>query len=162
MNFTEAENKIRSKWLFWSIILPAVAFGFIFIVCFFGSSTVSELKAVISFSIFGAGVLYMKYHCAYKNPGTILLSLMMIWCLFGCHFPALYYSYKLRKINKNMQKRILLTSPVYAYAASVFSTTNNLEELNEQFTKLRIADDRGSTVQVLAIAYDAQKKMLSA
>lgn len=61
-----------------------------------------------------------------------------------------------------MQKRILLTSPVYAYAASVFSTTNNLEELNEQFTKLRIADDRGSTVQVLAIAYDAQKKMLSA
>lgn len=192
LKFTETENKIRKKWLFWSTILPAVVLGCFIIVSIFDvfiSSDFTVIVVITLLSLFPAGELYMNYYCAYKNPGTILLllgmigislnllatffklenlglmktsvvfSLLMLMILFF-QLIVFYYSYKLRKINKKMQERKLMASPIYANAISVFSAATNLEELDEQFTKLRISDDSGSTVHVLVKAHDKQKKML--
>jgi len=192
LRFTEAENKIRKKWLFWSIILPAAVFGCCIIVAMIGvfiASSYILMTGILLSSLIFAGGLYMTYYCAYKNPGTVLLLLGMIGiplnllitflkpenlalmkasvffllCMLMMLFFALvvlYYSYKLRKINKKMQERKLIASPVYINALPVFLTATNLEELNEQFIKLRASDNSENTVQALAKAYNQQKKML--
>lgn len=190
VKFTETENKIRKKWLFWSTVLPAIVLGCIIIVAMFSvviSSDFTAMMQIILLFLFSAGGFYMSYYRAYKNPGTNLLlsimivgslnipltllkpenlslmktsisfSLLMLMMLFF-NVIVLYYSYKLRKINKNMQERRLRA--FYTNATSVFSTATNLEELNEQFTKLRNSDDSRSTVYILSKAYDQQKKML--
>jgi len=148
------------------------------------------MLGILVLSLVSAGGMYMNYYCAYKNPGTILLLLMMIgislnllttffklenlalmkvslvFLLFMLvvlilEISVFYYSYKLRKINKKIKERRLTASPVYINAISVFSTATNLEELNQQFSRLRTSDDSGSAVEVLAKAYDQQKKMLT-
>ena len=193
LKFTEIENKIRKKWLFLSVMVPAGVCGcaIIFAICtLFIFSSFMAIIGIFLLSLLPAGIFYMYYRCAYKNPGTILLQLMMIGislnlltAFFNPEYLALkktsvvfswfilivlfwdiiifYYSYKLRKINKKMQERKLIASPVYVNALSVFSTATNLEELNEQFTKLRNSDNSGNSVQALAIAYDRQKKCYS-
>jgi len=192
LSFTEAENKIRKKWLFWSIKLPVSFLACVMVLVLFNAVISSDFQAVISILLFALlflGGEYMNYYCAYKNPGTILLLLGMIGNSYNLIAPffhienlalmkesmvfslfmlmmsffsliVFYYSYKLRKINQNMQKKILRASPVYINAVSVFSTATSLEELNEQFTKLRASDDSGNAVKILAKAYDKQKKML--
>jgi hypothetical protein len=192
LKFTEAENKIRKKWLFWSTMLPAVILGCFIIFAifsFFISSNFMAMGGILVLSLLLTGGFYMNYYCAYKNPGTILLLLGMIgtslnlatffkpenlalmkasiifllFMLIMLFFEliVLYYSYKLRKINKKMQERKLIASPVYINALSVFSAAANLEELNEQFTKLRTSHDSGNAVEILAKAYNQQKKMLN-
>jgi len=193
LKFTETENKIRKKWLFLSTILPAALLGCFIIISIFAAFTSSNFMAMLGIlvlSLVSAGGMYMNYYCAYKNPGTILLLLMMIgislnllttffklenlalmkvslvFLLFMLvvlilEISVFYYSYKLRKINKKIKERRLTASPVYINAISVFSTATNLEELNQQFSRLRTSDDSGSAVEVLAKAYDQQKKMLT-
>jgi hypothetical protein len=184
--FTLSENKIRKVWLILCILIPAFMLAVSFI---YG---ISELfvefdSTVLLVVVFGVplftGVLYMFYHCAYKNPGTVFLLLNMIGISFKllqsfgqAHLEAgplgmlislcwggagFYYSYKLRKINKKIQERRLMASSAYINALGVFSTATNLEELNAQFSRLRVADDSGSTVKALAKAYEQQKKMLT-
>lgn len=192
LKFTETENKIRKTWLFLSTILPATVLVFFIIVSIFvafTSSNFMEILMILLFSLVLAGGFYMNYYCAYKNPGTILLLLMMIgislnllttffkpenlalmslslvFLLFMLvilvfKITVFYYSYKLRKINKKMKERKLTATPMYINALSVFSTATTLEELNVQFSKLRTSDNSGSAVQALALAYEQQKKMI--
>src|SRR5438874_2460757 len=86
LKFTETENKIRKKWLFLSTILPAAVLGCFIIVSIFGafiSSNFMTIVGVLLFSLFLASGMYMNSYCAYKNPGTILLLLMMIGILLN-------------------------------------------------------------------------------
>jgi len=176
LEFTEAENKIRKKWLFWSIKLPAFILGCFFTIGVLSAIITTNLMAIMGLllaSFLSVCGLYMNYYCAYKNAGTILLLFEMIWSsfslvviLFESEMSAIfllyqlivfYYSYKLRKINKKFQERNLIASPAYINALSVFSTATNLKELNEQFSKLR---DLESSVKALTKAYKQQKKRL--
>ena len=192
LEFTGPENKIRKKWLFWSTLLPVFVLGGLKIIVMFRLFMAADfmtMMGILLLFLFSAGGWYINYHCAYKNPGTMLLllgiigislnllttflkpenlalmkvsvgaSLFMLMTVFF-QITVLYYSYKLRKINKKMQERRLIASPVYINALSVLSTAINLEELNEQFTRLRTAHDSGSGVEALAKAYDQQKKIL--
>jgi len=134
LKFTETENKIRKKWLFLSTILPAAVLGCFIIISIFAAFTSSNFMAMLGIlllSLVLAGGMYMNYYCAYKNPGTILLLLMMIgiplyllttffkpenlalmkvsivFLLFMLivliiEIAVFYYSYKLRKINKKI------------------------------------------------------------
>lgn len=158
LNFTETDNKIRKKWLFWVVKLPVfvvVSFIIVGILDVLIAPDFTKIKAIVLISLFAAGGSYLNYYCAYKNPGTILLLLMMIGIpiniltifldpsdlalmkvstifllvvLMRCiyEFTMFYYSYKLREINKKMQKRRLTSSPVYINAFSVFSTATHL------------------------------------
>ena len=192
LKFTEAENKIRKKWLFWSTQLPCFVIGLFMIIHIYDifiTENFTKLTGFILSSICFSGVFYVNYHCAYKNPGTalllseiilislnllviflrlkilVLLKISVVFSLFMLtvlifEFIVFYYSYKLRKINKKMQERKLIVSPVYIDALPVFSTATSLEELDEQFTKLRDSHDLRSAIRALAKAYDQQKKML--
>jgi hypothetical protein len=134
LEFTEAENKIRRRWLFWSTKLPAFGLGCLIAIVgvFVILAGVHAIMGLILISLLSALGFYMNYYCSYKNPGTILLLLEMIGLSLGLlptlfkmfvfinvsivpslvfspffFFDAIvfYYSYKLRKINQNMQKR---------------------------------------------------------
>lgn len=129
--FTKAENKIRKTWLFLTILLPAFVLVGVFILVAITDVTVIIPGILILLVL--AGISYVNYYCAYKNPGTILLLLTIIGCsldLFKALFsvknlifiktplsnlllelgilayviPILYYSYKLRQINKQKQE----------------------------------------------------------
>lgn len=82
LQFTESENRIRKKWLFWTVLLPAFVSGCIITTfLLFGFFAVPNYMMLIPIGIFfliTAGSLYLNYHCAYKKPGTILLLLVMI------------------------------------------------------------------------------------
>lgn len=196
LEFTKAENRIRKRWLFFSISLPVcfLIFAIIVSICalFKDLSFVISLPLLI-FCLFG--FFYIEYYCAYKNPGTIFLlwqiilislnllisglkgivimtalcsvslltALIVLLAALTISFPvaaSLYYAIKLRRINKSMQERRLLTSPVYVEALSVFSMATNLEELNNLFTKLKSSRDWGSEINIVAKAYSKQKKIL--
>lgn len=193
LKFSEAENKIRKKWLFTT--LPEIFLRCFIIISIFGDFTPSNVmmtRLIFLLSLASVGGAYMNYYCAYKNPGTILpllwmivislnllffsfflilknlalinVPLILLLCmlvLFVFEFATFYYSYNLRKINKEMKKRILTTSSVYINAISIFSTATNLEELNQQFSRLKTLDDLGSAVEALAEAYAQQKKKLT-
>lgn len=60
-----------------------------------------------------------------------------------------------------MKEKRLTASPVYINALSAFSTATNLEELDEQFTKLRSSHDSGGGVKILVKVYNQQKKALT-
>jgi hypothetical protein len=190
---TKTENKARTKWLFLSTILPAVFL--VFCMIFVTGSGFTSLNFMIirktlpSFIVI-AGGLYLNYYCAYKNPGTILLLLMIIGISlniivnlpiaanlaltkssplslsfilskFMFEIALLYYSYKLRNINKNIKNTIIKSSPIYINAMSTLSTSNNLGELNEKFIKLKNSNSSEATAVILARAYKEQKKRLS-
>lgn len=194
VTFTERENSIREKWLFWSIQTPVFFYAcFLALALYFSaiSFDIASLITLVSGTLIGVGGMYLNYYCSYKKPGTILLLLTMIGiglnllttlsnpeevaliskskgtalfvilCLVWEAY-VFYYSYKLRKINKTIKDRKLTVwrSQLYTHAVSVFSTAKNIEELNEQFAKLKAANDFGKAVQVLAKAYDEQKKKL--
>jgi hypothetical protein len=193
LEFNEAENKVRKRWLFWSIKLPAFLLGcFIIFIGRFTLLLFFDLKIAITVFLFFLLLplsLYMNYYCSYENPGTNLLLLSMIGItlnLIANFFKAenlalikaptrfsffmlmmlflqlivLYYSYKMRKINKKMQEKRLRASPIYINALSFFSTATNLEELNKHFSRLKNSDDSGTTVQILLKAYDQEKERL--
>ncbi|MBS0585671.1 MAG: hypothetical protein JSR76_05155 [Verrucomicrobia bacterium] len=138
--FTEAENKIRKRWLFFSTILPNVVFGCCIIMGIIYALHASDFMAllwILLTALVLAGSIGINYHCAYKNPGTKLLFLMIVGSaisllnlprdlmrkenldylqtsmtyslvIFGTAFfnvALLYYSYKLRQINKKMKAR---------------------------------------------------------
>jgi hypothetical protein len=202
LEFTQAENDIRKKWLFWTIQLPGFVTACslsIFIIAIFIMQSSSNIETFslknfiflgvfLFMVIFFGGGYYLNYHCCYKKPGTILLAIQMIGYLFslliivadvidklienptilvpGALFFAyevtiLYYSYKLRKINKGMQERRIVNSPVYLNAVSVFSTANSLEQLDALFAQLRIAHVSENSLMALGRAYDLQKKLVS-
>ena len=151
LKFTEKENKIRTSWLTTLLIVPLLDWEsistlefqmmiFVFLICF------------LSFCL--------NYYCAYKKPGTALLLFAMIgsfldlgFFFYNVNLPTMlasstalalalkqpfiscvifWTSYRLRKVNANMQERILKASPEYLNARAVFSTANNLEELNQK------------------------------
>lgn len=195
LKFTEAENKIRKRWLFLTTLLPATILALIIIASivsvFYSLEMLALLGIVLVVALIFSGSLYLNYYCAYKNPGTILLLLMTIGSslnvlvtlfnpdnhiqmkesfffsfliLLTLIFDAsvIYYSYRLRQINKKMKERRLTSSPVFVNALSVFSTASNIDELNELFAKLRNSQKtEGKGVEALAKAYDQQKKILS-
>jgi ABC-type transport system involved in multi-copper enzyme maturation permease subunit len=197
LKFTETENKIRKKWLFWCIKLPCIAYGLVITLAMWAAFISSDFITIIGFillSLFVAGGVYISYHCAYKKPGTILLllnmigillylfltflnpeklalmimsvsfSLFMLTMLFW-QLAMLYYSYKLRKINKKMKEKQLIeliASPPYINALSIFSTATNLEELNNQFAKLKTSYATEGSIEALVKAYKQQKKVLKA
>lgn len=193
VEFTEPENKIRKKWLFWSTLLPAFLIAGIAIFAItrlFINADFTPIMEILLFLLLSTSALYMNYYCAYKNPGTILLLLILIGnslnlivtffnlqnlvsmkaslvfllfmlAILAFEIAVSYYSYKLLIINKKMKERKLTASPLYINALSVFSTATNLEELNEQFSRLKTSNDSGSAVEILAKAYGQQKKMLT-
>lgn len=192
VEFTELENKIRKRWLFWSLLLPAFMLGSVIIgiiIYSFAVKRFEAMAAVLVLLLLSVGGFYLKYHCAYKNPGTILLLLEMIGIpinllpiFFKPHNLALmraslvfslfmlavlfeavivfYYSYQLRKINKDVKERKLIATPTYINVVSVFSTATTLEELNDQFSKLSPSHDGGIMRQILSKAYNQHKKNL--
>lgn len=98
----------------------------------------------------------------YQSHITIPLSQLLPSLIILLFFTTrLYYSIKLRKINKSMQKKRLLACPVYKEALSVFSTATNFEELDDLFIKLKNSRDWGSGIDTLAKAFSHQKKNLS-
>lgn len=195
LNFTEAENKIRKRWLFLTTIFPAIILALIIVATlvgvFYSLDFLVLVWSAFVFSLIFSPALYLNYYCAYKHPGTILLLLMMIgnslnilgtlfnpeninlmkkYLFFAFLFPmvlifdasVLYYSYRLRTINKKMKERRLTATPAYANAISVFATAINIDELNDQFTKLRDShNSEKSAIKALSKAYDQQKKRLT-
>jgi|JI9StandDraft_1071089.scaffolds.fasta_scaffold01748_9 hypothetical protein len=138
--FTEDENKIRKRWLFFSIGLPnLILVCSMFFNLIFAMLSSDYMKLFWTFLVFLALMVsvYINYYCAYKNPGTKLLFLMIVGSslsllilpinlfdkeildsmesslifslmMFGMAFfnvALLYYSYKLRQINKKMKAR---------------------------------------------------------
>lgn len=193
--FTRAENKIRKRWLFLTTIFPAIILALIIVATlvgvFYSLDFLVLLWSAFLFSLIFSPALYLNYYCAYKNPGTILLLLMMIGSFLNLLEPlfnsenitlmkeypvlvfimpvififqacVLYYSYKLRKINKKMKERRLTSSPAFVNALSVFSTAINIDELNDQFARLRDShNSEGGAMKALSKAYDQQKKRLT-
>lgn len=81
--FTAVENKIRKRWLAWSILLPGFVSVSILIILLIkivasGSFFSKDMGAALLWVLFSGGGLYISYHCAYKKPGTVLLLLGMI------------------------------------------------------------------------------------
>lgn len=71
-----------------------------------------------------------------------------------------YYSFKLRRINKNMQNKILVSSEEYSQASASFLSATNLQELDEKFRSLVHATDSSKARNYIAKAYKARKKTL--
>lgn len=83
---TESDLKLRERWLFWVIKIPACFFAFIFllvlssIIATYPIRSVSDPAGpVLSFSVieifFWYLILWAYYYFAYKNHGTIFLIL---------------------------------------------------------------------------------------
>lgn len=167
------------------IVLFVILFTFLSILkANFLAITITALFSLIFF-----GAVYLNYYCAYKNPGTILLlieiialplnifatlsdekylsfmkaslsfSLIVLIMIFY-QLLVLYYSYQLRKVNKNIHERKLIHSPVYMKALSLFSKATHLDELDAQFIQLRNAPESEGAVELLVKAYGQQKKVL--
>jgi hypothetical protein len=81
--FTKEEQKVRKTWFRLFVVknLPFVLFGLFFLIgCFFLKGLVALVCIPILVLLFFIGP-YPLYHCAYKNQGTIWLTITLgiVW-----------------------------------------------------------------------------------
>lgn len=184
---------IKQKWLALLVILECmvILYAAIFdplVISVFDLEVVTEnsivsglINAVLSIAIF--------YYCAYKNPGTFLLTLTLIFSplellrLFVIYRTMIKFApewfigvflgtysiltiwwyiltFKLRLQNQQTQLETVLASPEYLTALSHLQTTTSLEELNSQFHE--VTRERSNLfVKNLQKEHELQKKRFS-
>lgn len=123
------ERKLR-KWWLWLTLLPSGFFlAFIALALIFISFPADVFWIGVSQVVLGTFFLWLLYYCAYKNPGTGLLTFAIVMsCLgivlnlidiFASHGGKLwgelfsviygvvwcYLSLKMRKLNKKLQQQ---------------------------------------------------------
>jgi hypothetical protein len=187
VEFTEVENKIRKRWLFLSSI-PSVVGGILCIFSILFSSDFMDPLAFLGLVPILLIGFYINYYCAYKNPGTILLLLIMIGLtltlfkeflsffdpqniafikiplgyslitLAFSSYPIALFYYSY-KLRKINKK--MKEKRLMVYALSDFSAATSLEELNEQFARRKISYDSKIQIKVLTEAYDQHKSRLT-
>lgn len=132
---------------------------------------------------------YISYHCAYKNPGTLFLLLTLIGISFQitkdvyqaaseivthASNPSLvfiifiayrawgfYLSFRLRKINKKAQCKLMESTEEYLQAASAFTLAATLEDLDVKYRDLMGSTENGKYRERIALAYKLAKEKLS-
>jgi len=75
------EQKLRRRWLFWSVKMPAVVAGLIIlfsIIPLYSQYNLWALLIIFVMTALMGGLTYAPYYCAYKKPGTILLTVTLI------------------------------------------------------------------------------------
>jgi len=76
------EQKLRKRWLFWNVKIPIVAAVLVTIsyaIPLFTEFNPSALLMVLGMAAMMGGLIYLSYYCAYKKPGTIFLTLILIF-----------------------------------------------------------------------------------
>ena len=187
-NFSSREKKIRGGWLALHIMELIFLFvPFIATTIYFTShSEPSSIKALLigisafmpTFSTLLFGFLY---YCAYKKPGTLLVTLSAFWfggkivwtLLFGTawhifghasswvivaqvFFIAFFtihvgFAFAMRKRNQKIFQHQMQSNPVYLGALDFLHTALNLSDLNSKVGELLRKGENSSSERVAAI-----------
>lgn len=80
VSFSPEEDKIRKRWLFWQIKIPAFLYSIfvLLFVIFHPFGLLNSLLYLLLITTILSMFLYIPYHCAYKKHGTIYLIFYLI------------------------------------------------------------------------------------
>ena len=183
LELSSAEKNIRQVWLLLIMVMSANLAVLVILGILNGiSGSYFAFLLLITWA-------YINYHCAYKNPGTRLLTgllgffslvfLRLSFLAFGLTlfiqdtywaslvfaisiYAALlvYYSFRLRFVNKKLQKIALQACPYYLQAVSSFASANDLQELNQKYADL-CSSLPAAAKDSLSHAYAQRKELLN-
>lgn len=153
------DQAIRKKWLFFLILNVLFIISTSLIeVDFSKEKIISAALAIIFFS----SSFYIMYHCAYKKMGTKWLTFSLVLnviCLpmglgilfmeeidlitkiiqlmtIPLTFGYIFYSNKLRRVNKKISKEKLLLIPEYVENLQILKSATSKEDLKLRFAKI--------------------------
>lgn len=197
--FTPTDKKIRWGWLALHSVNLLIILG-IFVattITLLSTHTLDSVKVVvIAYSglqaIASVALFGFLYYCAYKKPGTLLVTLSAFWffgkCIlslatlvftfqfsrglvlleiFFCLFYILHIAFALsmRKLNHKILQHELQSTPVYLKALEFLLTATNLSDLNSKVRELLLKTENAQADRSAAIysAYENCKtKFVSA